>query len=63
MDPDRTKDSVELVEDAQHLPNPITDEHATLGEAGDAAIPDGEAPEADKDEAKGPVPHATQMPR
>ena len=63
MDTDRTKDSIELVEDAQHLPNPITDRDATLGEAGDAAIPDGEPHETDKDEAEGPVPHTTQMPR
>lgn len=63
MNTDRTRDSVEQVEDAQHLPNPITDADATLGEAGDAAIPQGEAPERDKDEAEGPIPHAGQMPR
>ena len=63
MDSDRTKDSIEQVEDAQHLSNPITDDDATLGEAGDAAIPDGEDPERDKDDAEGPVPHTTQMPR
>lgn len=63
MNADRTQDSIEQVEDAQRLPNPITDDDATLGEAGDAAIPDGEAPETDKDDAKGPVPHTTQMPR
>ena len=63
MDTDRTQDSVEQVEDAQDLPNPITDDDATLGEAGDAAIPQGEEPEEDKDQAEGPVPHITQMPR
>ena len=63
MDSDRTRDSIEQVEDAQHLPNPITDDDATLGEAGDAAIAQGEEPERDKDQAEGPVPHATQMPR
>jgi hypothetical protein len=63
MDTDRTEDSIEQVEDAQDLPNPITDEDATLGEAGDAAIPEGESPERDKDDLEGPVPHTTQMPR
>jgi len=63
MDQDRTRDSIEQVDDAQHLPNPITDDDATLGEAGDAAIPDGEDPARDKDEAEGPAPHTTQMPR
>lgn len=63
MESERTRDSIEQVEDAQHLPNPITDEDATLGEAGDATMPQGEEPERDKDDAEGPVPHATQMPR
>lgn len=63
MDTDRTRDSIEQVEDAQDLPNPITDDDATLGEAGDAAVPDGEEPETDKDRAAGPVPHVTQPPR
>lgn len=45
------------------LPNPITDDDATLGEAGDAMRPQGEAPEMDKDDAEGPAPHASQMPR
>jgi hypothetical protein len=62
MDTDRTRDSVEQIEDAE-LPNPITDRQAELGEAGDAMNPEGEAPEEDKDEAEGPVPHTTQMPR
>jgi hypothetical protein len=62
MESDRTRDSVEQVEDAE-LPNPITDPDASVGEAGDAMIPEGEAPEEDKDEAEGPVPHTTQMPR
>lgn len=63
METERTRDSVEQVEDAQDLPNPITDDDATLGEAGDAANPQGEAPETDKDDAEGPAPHTTQMPR
>lgn len=63
METERTKDSIEQVEDAQHLPNPITDDDATLGEAGDAAIAQGEDPEADKDPAEGPVPRTTQMAR
>jgi hypothetical protein len=62
MDTDRTRDSIEQLED-QELPNPITDDDATLGEAGDAMNPQGEAPEEDKDESEGPVPHTTQMPR
>lgn len=62
METDRTKDSIEQVEDAQHMPNPITDDDATLGEAGDAMRPDGEEPERDKDQSEGPVPHTTQMP-
>ena len=63
MERDRTRDSIEQVEDAQHLPNPITDDDATLGEVGDAAVPQGEEPERDKDQAEGPAPHTTQMPR
>ncbi len=62
MDSDRTKDSVEQLEDAE-IPNPITDPDAALGEVGDAQRPQGEAPETDKDEDEGPAPHATQMPR
>ena len=62
MDTDRTRDSVEQLED-QELKNPITDDDATLGEAGDALQPQGEAPERDKDDAEGPAPHTTQMPR
>lgn len=62
MDSDRTKDSIEQLDDTE-LPNPITDRDATLGEAGDAMIPEGEAPEEDKDDSQGPVPHITQMPR
>ena len=62
MDSDRTRDSVEQLDDLE-LPNPITDRNAELGEAGDAMIPEGEAPEEDKDDAEGPVPHTTQMPR
>ena len=62
MDPERTRDSVEQTEDLS-LPNPITDRDAELGEAGDATNPEGEAPEEDKDRAKGPVPRTSQMPR
>ncbi len=62
MDNDRTRDSVEQM-DENELPNPITDRDATLGETGDAAVPQGEEPETDKDEAEGPAPHTTQMPR
>lgn len=60
-DQERTPDSVEQVDDAT-LPNPITDE-GRLGEAGDALNPQGEAPDEDKDQAEGPVPRTTQMPR
>lgn len=63
MNDDRTRDSVEQVEDLQHMPNPITDDDIALGEAGDAANPEGEEPERDKDDAEGPVPRTTQMPR
>jgi hypothetical protein len=62
MDNDRTKDSIEQLED-QELKNPITDDDATLGEVGDALRPDGEDPDRDKDRAEGPAPHVTQMPR
>ena len=62
MDNERTRDSIEQLDD-QELPNPITDRDASLGEAGDALRPQGEAPEMDKDEAEGPAPHTTQMPR
>lgn len=63
MDTDRTRDSVEQVEDHQELPNPITDRDAELGEVGDAARPQGEEPLTDKDEGEGPAPRTTQMPR
>lgn len=63
MESERTQDSVDQVEEAQHLKNPITDDDATLGEAGDAAVPQGEEPLTDKDDAEGPAPHITQMPR
>lgn len=63
MESERTRDSIEQTEDAQDLPNPITDDDATLGEAGDAAVPQGEEPETDKDQDEGPAPHVTQMPR
>ena len=43
METDRTRDSIEQLEDTE-LPNPITDETASLGEAGDALNPQGEAP-------------------
>jgi hypothetical protein len=63
METDRTQDSIEQVEEAQDFPNPITDRDASLGEAGDAANPEGEPPDRDKDNAEGPTPHITQMPR
>lgn len=59
---DRSQDSIEQLEE-RDLPNPITDDDAALGEAGDAMNPQGENPEADKDDAEGPAPHTTQMPR
>jgi hypothetical protein len=59
---DRTRDSVEQMED-QELPNPITDDDATLGESGDALVPQGEEPERDKDDLEGPAPRSQQMPR
>ena len=62
METDRTQDSVEQLE-GNELPNPITDDDARIGEAGDAINPQGEEPEADKDDAAGPAPHTTQMPR
>jgi hypothetical protein len=62
MEDDRTRDSIEQVEDMK-LKNPITDDDATLGEVGDALRPQGEEPETDKDRAEGPAPHTTQMPR
>ena len=62
MDTDRTRDSIEQLEDRK-LPNPITDEDVSLGEAGDALFPQGEEPERDKDDAEGPAAHTTQMPR
>lgn len=62
METDRTRDSVEQLEE-RDFPNPITDDDAALGEAGDAEVPQGEAPETDKDDLEGPAPHTTQMPR
>ena len=63
MDTDRTRDSVEQLDEHNKLPNPITDDDASLGEAGDAMRPQGEAPEMDKDQDEGPAPHTQQMPR
>lgn len=62
MEDDRTRDSIEQVEDMK-LKNPITDDDATLGEVGDALRPQDEEPDTDKDRAEGPAPHTTQMPR
>jgi hypothetical protein len=61
-DPRRTPDSVEQMDDAA-MPNPISDDAGGLGEAGDAMIPEGEPADEDKDDAAGPAPHTTQMPR
>jgi hypothetical protein len=63
MDTDRTRDSIEQMDEHGDLPNPITDDDATLGEAGDALRPQGEEPMTDKDEAEGPAPRAQQMQR
>ena len=62
MESDRTKDSIEQLE-GRDIKNPITDDDATLGEVGDAVNSEGETPETDKDDAAGPVPHTTQIPR
>ena len=48
--------------DDNELKNPITDEDATIGEAGDALNPRARRRD-DKDHGEGPAPHATQMPR
>jgi hypothetical protein len=61
VEPEGTDDSVEQLDDGA-LPNPIGDD-VVLGEAGDALNPEGEEPADDKDDAGGPVPHTTQMPR
>lgn len=64
METDRTKDSIEQLDERNTVPNPITEDDATLGEAGDALRPQGEAESGmDKDEDAGPAPHITQMPR
>ncbi|MGZ8475268.1 MAG: hypothetical protein ACXWWQ_03455 [Candidatus Limnocylindria bacterium] len=64
MESDRTKDSIEQLEERNTIRNPITDPDASLGEAGDAMRPQGEAETGmDKDRDEGPVPHTTQMPR
>jgi len=64
MADDRTRDSIEQLDERNALPNPITDDDASLGEAGDAMRPQGEAESGmDKDQDEGPVPHITQMPR
>ena len=52
MDTDRTKDSVEQLEDAE-LPNPITDETRRWARPAGALSPQGEAPERDKDDGRG----------
>jgi hypothetical protein len=64
MESDRTKDSIEQLEERNTVRNPITDPDASLGEAGDAIRPQGEAESGtDKDRDAGPAPHTTQMPR
>ena len=50
MESERTKDSIEQLDDLQ-LKNPITDDDVSLGEAGDAMLPEGQDPERDKDQA------------
>lgn len=59
---DRTRDTVEQL-DERDMPNPITDEDASLGEPGDALVPEGEEPDRDKDDLEGPAARTTQMPR
>ncbi len=61
MDPKRTKDSVEQLEDAE-LPNPITDREAQLTEPGEGFEPDADASPDDPDR-EGPPAHINQMPR
>ena len=64
MESDRTKDSIEQLEERNTVRNPITDPDASLGEAGDAMRPQGETEQGmDKDPDEGPAPHTTQMPR
>ena len=64
MEDDRTKDSIEQLEERNTVRNPITDPDASLGEAGDAMRPQGETEQGmDKDRDEGPAPHTTQMPR
>lgn len=64
MEDDRTKDSIEQLDERNTVRNPITDPDASLGEAGDAMRPQDESESgADKDRDEGPAPHITQMPR
>jgi hypothetical protein len=64
IDAERSKDSIEQLEERTNLPNPITDDDASLGESGDALRPQGEEERGfDKDRDEGPAPHTTQMHR
>jgi len=64
MESDRTKDSIEQLQERNTVPNPITDPDASLGEVGDAVRPQGDSESGmDKDRDEGPAPHTTQMPR
>ncbi len=60
MDPERTRDSVEQLDDAE-LPNPITDPDAKLTEAGEGFEPDADR-WPDDPEKEGPPAHTNQMP-
>lgn len=59
-DPNRTKDSVEQLEDAE-ITNPIT-EDAELTEPGEGFEPATDQT-PDDPHKEGPIPHITQMPR
>lgn len=61
MERDRTRDSIEQLEDTE-LPNPITNPVAELTKPGRGFEP-GTTPEADEPEEEGPPGHTSQMPR
>lgn len=61
VDPQRTRDSVEQLEDME-LPNPITDPDAELTEPGEGFEP-GADTTPDDPEREGPPGHTSQMPR
>ena len=61
MDPQRTRDSVEQIEDAE-MTNPITDRDATLTEPGEGFEP-GTDTTPDDPEEEGPPAHTSQVAR